>query len=203
MYEWDHAGASQGITSTLQCRKTLELASGVPCRLFYRGGVTSSPTAKVELNPSSNRPLVDLRQALNDLEEGYDHLLYLVETRTLLEDLRVNRVDVSMDIAPVKKPVLILEMLSKIYVPYQGNVATMKNGRMQSISIGNNSQGYMKIYNKGVQARRKTTTLRFEAQLQNEALVDGRIRTVSDLTLEKLGSAWMDKIQPVLGCLLA
>jgi len=145
------------------------LSGGQSIRLWYRQPADNTPPLLiVRSNPSQNRSLATIDQALEIGQEAWDNVGELVIHTGTFADAAILNIDIAADFSPVADLNGLLRTLNHVRPMPRWSKKHFKSvGPTGGITVEHftKTTGAMTIYNKSAQASLDTPTIRFEAKV--------------------------------------
>jgi hypothetical protein len=202
IWEWDRTSSPNDGTQVVVRKTKRIISTGHTVDLFHcHWEDTGQMFLVAAFNPSEGGSLVDLESALEISSAVYADIGELVVLEEPLETVRLGRVDVTADIAPIAN----MSALSKAIASATPKVRWGKNDFQGSGSRGGRTvehwtktQGKIMFYDKSAEAGISVPTARFEARIEKQARKKRGLVYVADLTAKNIREAFDFYIQPFL-----
>jgi hypothetical protein len=172
-WEFDTTTVRNDHQPGVEYRTSLILSGGQLIRLYCREPQENAPIfLSVTFNPSQNRSLATIDQALKIGEEAWDAISDLFVLPGTFHTARINRLDISADITPIADLRGVLNALNHVTPrPRWKRTNVESTGATGGITVSHSTKtfGAITVYDKSAQASLDTPTIRFEAKLYKGA----------------------------------
>jgi hypothetical protein len=205
-WEFDTTSVIHGEVSQGAGLKYFPLPSGHDVRVSLRVSPEGVPfRMQTSFNPSQDRPLVALPDALALAEEVWAETAQLVEHAHPVADARIGRVDVAADFAPIEEMDAVFCALNmaapKKHWTTQAIASTGTRGGA-TVKHSTKTAGEITAYDKSAQARLSVPTLRIEAKVFKTARKKLGLQYVRDLNDRSVRQAFDTLVEPFVAALV-
>ena len=202
IWEWDRISSPNDGTQVVVRKTKRIISTGHTVDLFHRHWLETGQMFLVAtFNPSEGGSLVDLESAKEISRAVYDDIGELVVLDEPVETVRIGRIDVTADIAPVASMNALSRAISSATPKVRwGKKDTQSSGSRggRTIEHWTKSQGKVMFYDKSAEAGLSLPTARFEVRIEKQARKKRGLVYVADLTTENIREAFHFYIQPFL-----